>query len=257
MTTIPLFDLNGEVALVTGGGGGLGRRFCALLAANGARVVVTERVVDVAVKIAEELKAEGCNAIGLGLDVTDPASIKAGFDAAEAAFGTVTITVTNAGTAAEKSALRITAEDWRHMMAVNLDGAWATAQTAAQRMVRAKSGGSIVNIASILGVKIHPRVAHYAVSKAGIVQMTKALALELARSNIRVNALAPGSFDTGMTSGLLKSTYGKAMIGRIPARRVGLAAELDGAFLLLASKASSYMNGTVVTVDGGHSLIIP
>ncbi|VAW16898.1 3-oxoacyl-[acyl-carrier protein] reductase [hydrothermal vent metagenome] len=251
------FDLAGEVALVTGGGSGLGRRFCTVLAVNGARVVVSDRRLDAATEVADHLVSGGHQAIATGIDVTDVHSIAAGFDAAEAAFGTVTISVGAAGAAAEKSALRITPNDWRAMMAVNLDGAWFTAQTAARRMVRAKTGGSIINIASIMGLKVHPRVAHYAVSKAGVVQMTKALALELARSNVRVNAIAPGSFDTGMTSGLLKSTYGKAMIGRVPMRRAGGLGELDGAMLLLASKASSYMNGTVITIDGGHSLVIP
>lgn len=251
------FDLTGEVALVTGGGGGLGRRFARVLAANGARVVVSDLSAGVCETVAGELREEGFEAAATALDVTDPDSIEAGLDAAEAAFGTVTVLIGNAGTAGEKSVLRIGREDWRRMMDVNLDGAFFMAQAAARRMVRARSGGAIVNIASILGLKVHPRVTHYAVSKAGVVQMTRALALELARSNIRVNAIAPGSFETGMTSGLFKSAYGKAMIGRVPLRRIGREAELDGALLLLASKASSYMNGAVITVDGGHSLVIP
>jgi len=143
------------------------------------------------------------------------------------------------------------------MMAVNLDGAWLTAQTAAKRMVKAKSGGAIIPIASILGQKSHARVAHYSVSKAAVIQMTKSLSLELVRSNIRVNAIAPGAFDTGMTSLLFDSSFGQAMIGKIPLRRVGEMEELDGALLLLASNASSYMNGDVITVDGGQTLVIP
>jgi len=252
-----LFDLTGEVALVTGGGGGLGRRFCTVLGANGARVIVADISRGAAKLVADDLVGEGYQAIAVNIDVTDVQSIAAGFDAAEAAFGPVTIAVGAAGTAAEKSALRITPEEWRAMMAVNLDGAWHTAQIAAQRMVRAKTGGAIINISSILGLKVHPRVAHYAVAKAGVVQMTKALALEVVRSGIRVNAIAPGSFGTGMTSGLLASSYGKTMISRIPMRKVGRDNELDGALLLLASRASHYMNGAVLTVDGGHSLVIP
>lgn len=251
------FDLSGEVALVTGSGGGLGSRFVKVLAANGAKVAVTDRRKEVAERIAGELRDEGYEAIGVAIDVTDIGAIEAGFDAAEAAFGTVTITVGNAGMGGEKSVLRISPDDWRQMMGVNLDGVWHTAQTAAKRMVRAKADGAIINIASVLGQKIHPRVAHYAVSKAGVIQMTKALGLELARSQIRVNCLAPGSFDTGMTAAMLKTTFGQSMISRIPARRVGQVNELDGALLLLASKASTYMNGMVITVDGGHSLVIP
>jgi len=251
------FDITGDVALVTGGGGGLGARFCTVLGANGARVVVADRDHDAARTVADDLERQGYEAVAVEVDVTDVPSIARGFDAAEARFGTVTIAVGGAGTAAEKSVLRITPEDWRAMMAVNLDGAWATAQIAAQRMVRARSGGAIINISSILGLKVHPRVAHYAVSKAGVIQMTKALALELVRSGIRVNAIAPGSFETGMTSGLLASSYGKTMIARVPMRRAGLQNELDGALLLLASKASNYMNGSVLTVDGGHGLVIP
>ncbi len=251
------FDITGDVALVTGGGGGLGARFCTVLAANGARVVVADQNHDAANEVAEDLVRQGYEAIAVKVDVTDVPSIEKGFDTADSHFGTVTIAVGGAGTAAEKSALRITPEDWRAMMAVNLDGAWSTAQIAAQRMVRAKSGGAIINISSILGLKIHPRLAHYAVSKAGVIQMTKALAIELVRSGIRVNAIAPGSFETGMTSGLLASTYGKTIIARVPMRRAGLLNEMDGALLLLASKASGYMNGSILTIDGGHGLVIP
>jgi NAD(P)-dependent dehydrogenase (short-subunit alcohol dehydrogenase family) len=251
------FDLAGEVALVTGAGGGLGRRFAAVLAANGARVVVSDLSADVAAEVAGGLADAGFEVASVAMDVADPWSVTAGIDRARQPFGPVTVLVNNAGTAAEKSVLRITPDDWRAMMAVNLDGAFHVAQGVARRLIRADRGGAIVNVASILGLKIHPRVAHYAVSKAGVVQLTRALALELARSGIRVNAIAPGSFESGMTSGLLKSTYGQQMIARVPARRVGGAHELDGALLLLASPASRYMNGTVVTVDGGHSLVIP
>lgn len=251
------FDMTGEVALITGAGGGLGRRFASVLAANGAKVIVSDLTPETTDDVVRDLRREHETISGIAIDVTDPASIEAGLDAAAGDVGPVSVLVNNAGTAAEKSALRITPDDWRRMMAVNLDGAFFVAQGVARRMVKSGRGGAIVNVASILGLKVHPRVTHYAVSKAGVVQMTKALALELARSGIRVNAIAPGSFDTGMTSGLLKSTYGKAMIARVPARRIGSGNELDGALLLLASGASRYMNGAVVTVDGGHSLVIP
>lgn len=250
------FDLTGQVALVTGGAGGLGRRFARVLAANGAAVAVADLDAAAAGEVSAGLQADGYRAFGLGMDITDPAAVAAGLDRAEAALGNVSVLVNNAGTAAEKSVLRITPEDWRQMMSVNLDGAFFVAQAVARRMVETGAGGVIVNVASILGLKVHPRVAHYAVSKAGVVQFTKAMALELARADVRVNAIAPGSFETEMTSGLLKSTYGKSMIDKVPAQRVGEARELDGALLLLASKASAYMNGSVVTVDGGHSLVI-
>jgi len=208
-------------------------------------------------EVAAGLRRDGAEAKAVALDVAKEGQIPAAFDAAEAAFGTVDVLVNNAGVASDRSALRVSAREWRHVMAVNVDGAWMVAQEAARRMVAAGTGGTIVNIASILGLKVHQRVAPYAVSKAAVVQMTKALALELARHGIRVNALAPGSFESGMTAAFLKSYYAQAMVKQIPLARIGEAADLDGALLLLASEASSYMNGSVVVVDGGHSLVIP
>jgi NAD(P)-dependent dehydrogenase (short-subunit alcohol dehydrogenase family) len=151
-----------------------------------------------------------------------------------------------------RAALDVAEADWSSVIDTNLKGAWLVAQHAARRMVHHDTGGSIVNIASILGLRVAGGVAPYAISKAGVVQMTKALALEWARHRIRVNALAPGYIETDLNEAFFASDAGKALIRRIPQRRLGEARELDGALLLLASDAGSYMTGSVIAVDGGH-----
>ena len=183
---------------------------------------------------------------------SNPAGIEQAFDGAEARFGPVTIVINNAGVTATRAAIEVDEKTWDQVIDTNLKGVWLTAQAAARRMIKNGTGGSIVNIASILGLRVAGGVAPYAVSKAGVVQMTKSLALEWARHKIRVNALAPGYIETELNDAFFTSEAGMALVKRIPQRRLGLAKELDGPLLLLASDASTYMTGSVVAVDGGH-----
>ncbi len=188
------------------------------------------------------------------LDVTTPASLKAAFDAAEAAIGPLDVLVNNAGIPSHTSFLKTTETEWRDVMAVNLDGVFRVGQEAARRMAARGQGGAIINIASIAGTSVMKTLAPYCVSKAGVIQLTKAMALELARDKIRVNAIAPGYFKTEINEAFWETDAGKRMIARIPFARLGNLEDLDGPLLLLASDASQFMTGSVVTVDGGHLL---
>ena len=227
-----LFDLTGKTALVTGASGLLGGHFCAVLAAAGARVVPAARRVPPG---------------GVALDVTDEASIAACLDAA----GPVDILVNNAGTAVTRPFLEQTAADWDAVVAVNLRGCFLMGQAAARRMTQ---GGSIINIASVLGERIIPGVAGYTAAKAGLLHLTRQMAVELARYSIRVNAIAPGYIASDINAEYFASPAGQAMVKRIPQRRLGRPEDLTGALLLLASEAGAHMTGSVVTVDGGHSI---
>jgi NAD(P)-dependent dehydrogenase (short-subunit alcohol dehydrogenase family) len=249
---INLFDLKARHVLVTGASGGLGRHFAVVLAASGGRVSVAARRVAALEKTVAAIRASGAQAHGVRMDVTDAASVARGFAEAEAHFGPVGILINNAGVTGTRAALEVTESDWSSVIDTNLKGNWLVAQHAARRMVQNGGGGSVVNVASILGLRVAGGVAPYAISKAAVVQMTKVLALEWARHKIRVNALAPGYIETELNDAFFASDAGKALIQRIPQRRLGEAKELDGALLLLASDAGSYMTGSVITVDGGH-----
>jgi NAD(P)-dependent dehydrogenase (short-subunit alcohol dehydrogenase family) len=245
-------SLKGRVALVTGANGGLGSHFAQTLAKAGATVAVGARRVESLREVTEAIAAAGGRAEAIALDVTDPASVARAFDEAAAALGAITIVVNNAGIAVTKPLLEHTEDDWQQVIEVNLNGAWRVAQAAARHMVKHEQGGSIVNIASILGLRVSAQVPSYAASKAALIQLTKAMALELARYRIRVNALAPGYVETGINREFFDSDPGKALVKRVPQRRIGQPEELDGALLLLASDAGSYMTGAVLAVDGGH-----
>jgi NAD(P)-dependent dehydrogenase (short-subunit alcohol dehydrogenase family) len=244
--------LAGRHALVTGANGSLGGHFARTLAGAGADVTVTARRVDALDPLVDAITRLGRRAVPVTLDVTDAASVAHAFDHAAHALGPIGVVVNNAGIAITKPLLDHTEDDWLQVIDVNLNGAWRVAQEAARRMVAQGQGGSIVNVASILGLRVAAQVPSYAASKAALIQLTKAMAVELARYGIRVNALAPGYIETAMNRDFFASDAGQAMVKRVPQRRVGSAGELDGALLLLASDAGSYMTGSVVTVDGGH-----
>jgi NAD(P)-dependent dehydrogenase (short-subunit alcohol dehydrogenase family) len=247
-----IFDVRGRVALVTGASSGLGDNFARRLAAEGAVVAVAARRIDRLQKLVDEIRAAGGRAEAFALDVSDPASVEAAYGAITRSLGVPDIVVNNAGIAQAKLALELSEADWRSVMGTNLDGAWRVAQAGAKAMVSAGKGGSIINIASVLGLRVATHLLAYSAAKAALVQVTKALALEWARHGIRVNAIAPGYIETEMNRDFFKTDAGSQVTKRVPQRRIGAPSDLDGALLLLASEAGRYMTGSIVVVDGGH-----
>jgi NAD(P)-dependent dehydrogenase (short-subunit alcohol dehydrogenase family) len=252
-----LFALDGSVALVTGASSGLGARFATALARAGASVLLAARRADRLQEQVDAIAAAGGKAAAVTLDVTDAAAIGEAFDAAEAAFGPVDLLVNNAGIAHMGTVVDIPVEDWDAVIEVNLRAAFLVAREGARRMIAQEAGGAIVNIASILGERAMKGGAAYCASKAGVIQLTRSMALELSRHNIRVNAIAPGYVETEMNDAYLKTEPAQEMLKRIPMRRAAGPEELDAALLLLAGAGGSYITGSVVAVDGGHMLVIP
>ncbi|WP_427313363.1 SDR family NAD(P)-dependent oxidoreductase [Cupriavidus sp. H39] len=250
----PFDDLEGKVALVTGAFGGLGLHFAQTLARAGCKVALAGRRLGEGETLAAGLRGQGAQACAVALDVRDPASVDAAFDASRRELGPVRIVINSAGIATTGPALEVDEAAWQSVIDTNLNGAWRVAQRAARMMRDAGTGGSIVNIASILGLRVAQQVPAYTAAKAGLIHLTRSLALEWARHGIRVNALAPGYFETEINRSFFEAESGQAMIRRIPQRRLGRPGQLDGALLLLASDASDYMTGTVLPVDGGHSI---
>ena len=222
------------------------------LAAAGARVVLAARRREQLEEVAVEIGNAGGQAHVAVMDVLDPATIESAFESARSRFGPVTVLVNNSGVASTEPALEVDESVWDRVIDTNLKGAWRVAKAAARGMVAAETGGSIINVASILAFRVAGGVSPYAASKAGLVQLTRALALELARHRVRVNAIAPGYIVTELNRAFFATPAGEAMVKRIPRRRVGEPADLDGALLLLASNASAYMTGATIVVDGGH-----
>ena len=252
MKAADMFRLNGRVALVTGASSGLGVQFAKALADNGAAVALVARRADRLKSLKDEIEEKGGRAVAIEADVTDHAVVARAFDAAEKAFGTVTILVNNAGIAHGGRAVEMPPEEWRKVLSTNLDAVFFWAQEAARRLLAAKKQGAIVNIASVLGLAVSKGAVAYAAAKAGVVQVTKALAVELAFKGVRVNAIAPGWFVTEMNDDYLSGEAGDAIKREIPMGRFGNPGDLDGALLLLVSDAGSYITGATIVIDGGQ-----
>ena len=252
MKAADMFSLKGRVALVTGASSGLGVQFAKALADNGAAVALVARRADRLKSLKDEIEVKGGRAVVIEADVTDHAAVARAFDTVEKAFGTVTILVNNAGIAHGGRAVEMPPEEWRKVLSTNLDAVFFWAQEAARRLLAAKKQGAIVNIASVLGLAVSKGAVAYAAAKAGVVQVTKALAVELAFKGVRVNAIAPGWFVTEMNDDYLSGEEGAAIKREIPMGRFGNPGDLDGALLLLVSDAGSYITGATIVVDGGQ-----
>lgn len=240
-------DLKGKSALITGASGGLGLHFAELLASQGVAVTLAARRREALDEASAKITASGGQASAIQMDVTDSASV-----AAALAGKSFDILINNAGISGASRALDLDEAEWDRVLDTNLKGVFVVAQAVARGMKASRRGGAIVNIASILGHRVAGNLSAYAASKAGVVQLTKALALEWAREGIRVNALCPGYIETDINREFFTSAAGLDLIKRIPQRRLGQPGELDGALLLLASAAGSYITGSSIEVDGGH-----
>jgi NAD(P)-dependent dehydrogenase (short-subunit alcohol dehydrogenase family) len=256
MTAAAMFDLTGKVALVTGASSGLGVRFAEVLAGNGAALALVARRTDRLAGVQARIEQAGGRAVAVEADVRDRAAMRAAFDAAERAFGTITILVNNAGVAHAGRAVDLAEEEWRRVLSTDLDAVFYWSQEAARRMLAAGKAGAIVNIASVLGLGVDKGVVAYATAKAGVIQLTKALALELGFKGIRVNAIAPGWIVTELNHDYLTSDKGKTLTREIPIGRFGQERDLDGPLLLLVSDAGRFVTGATIVVDGGQSVAL-
>jgi NAD(P)-dependent dehydrogenase (short-subunit alcohol dehydrogenase family) len=256
MKAAELFDLTGRVALVTGASSGLGARFATVLAENGAAVALVARRADRLAALRDRIVAAGGKAVAIEADVLDRAAMTRAFDTAEQTFGTVTILVNNAGVAHAGRAIDLSETEWRRVLSTNLDAVFYWAQEGARRMLAASKRGAIVNIASVLGFGVAKGVVGYTTAKAGVIQVTKALGLELAFKGVRVNAIAPGWFVTELNHDYLTSEEGRRLTRDIPVGRFGRDGDLDGTLLLLVSDAGSYIAGATIVVDGGQMVAL-
>ena len=244
-----LFNLEGRTALIRGASSGLGKNFAKTLHQAGAFVIICARRTE----NLEKLKAElGSKCELFELDVTSEQSVSELKSNIESANFQLDILINNAGTSDPQRFKDLSEESWNYVLETNLNGAFRVAKMATDLMLKHKKGGSIINIASILGQRVGLNLASYATSKSALILLTKSMALELARSNIRVNALAPGYILTEINDDFFATDEGRDYINKIPMNRLGLEKDLDGALLLLCSDASSFMTGSVINIDGGH-----
>jgi NAD(P)-dependent dehydrogenase (short-subunit alcohol dehydrogenase family) len=248
------FSLEGRIALVTGAGSGFGAHFAEVLARAGASVAVAARRVDRIQAVAQAIVDKGGKAIACEIDVSSRASINKAFDVIEDRLGTVDIVVNNAGLSSPAPFPEMSEEQWSSVLDVNLSGPYHVSQEMARRLISKKQPGTIINIASILGKLAKDNFINYGATKGALIHLTEYMALDLLPHGIRVNALAPGYFPSEMTNPFFESEVGKKEIASLPPKRLGRLEELDGPLLLLASEASSYINGTTLTVDYAHSV---
>jgi NAD(P)-dependent dehydrogenase (short-subunit alcohol dehydrogenase family) len=247
-----LFSVADKHIFITGASSGLGAHFARMLSERRARVSLAARRIDRLQKLVEDIRSTNGEAQATEMDVSVSISVSDGFYEAKKRFGEVDVVINNAGTASRSAAVEMPAEEWLSIIDANLNGAWYVAQQAGKQMIDSGKGGSLINIASIMAYRQKEGLAAYCSSKAGVHHLTHVLALEWAKHNIRVNAIAPGYIHSEMTDALLASEAGKKMIASTPQQRAGNPEDLDGALLLLCSDASSYMTGSTITVDGGH-----
>ncbi|MEJ2442830.1 MAG: SDR family NAD(P)-dependent oxidoreductase [Exilibacterium sp.] len=251
------FSLASNVALVTGASSGIGHAIAKGLAEAGAAVVVAARRVERLHELVGEIESSGGRALAVTMDVTHQSSISVAYDEAEKHLGVVDVIVNNAGVAAPKNFLKIDNESFNYVMDTNFNGVWHVAQEGVKRMIEAGLTGSIINVASVLGLGAKPGQSAYCASKGAVIQLTRSLANDLMKYNIRVNAIAPGWFKTEMSADYFNSPKGQAYIDKMPAKRLGRVEELVGPVVMLASEAGSFVNGVVLPVDGAiHTRLI-
>lgn len=249
---IRAYHLEGEVALVTGASSGLGRRFALTLARAGARVAIAARRIRRLEELAAEIEGFDGRALPIELDVTDPENVRQAVAAAETELGPVTILINNSGISIEKRVADFDEADYDRIMDTNAKGAFFVAQEVGRHMIAHGRAGRIVNIASVAAFDAMPGLAIYAMSKAAVAQMTRAMAREWLRYDINVNAICPGYIATEMNTEYFESELGQKLIARLPRRRIGSPEDLDGLILLLASEASRFMTGSIITIDDGQ-----
>ncbi|HRO59657.1 MAG TPA: SDR family oxidoreductase [Burkholderiaceae bacterium] len=253
------FDLHGKTALVTGASSGLGARFARLLAENGAQVVLASRRVERLKELRAEIEANGGSAHVVPLDVTDNTVIEAAVTQAETEAGPIDILINNSGVSTTQRLVDVTPQDYDFVFDTNTRGAFFVAQAVARRMIsRAKEDpqrrARIVNIASMAGLRVLAQIGVYCMSKAAVVQMTKAMALEWGRFNINVNAVCPGYIETELNAHHWQTEAGQKLVSMLPRRRLGKPEDLDGAVLLLSSDQSDFINGAIIAADDGFAL---
>lgn len=243
-----IFSMAGKTVLVTGASSGFGAHFAEVLAAAGADLVLSARRVEKLEQTAEKVRAMGRRATVVPMDVSSYQSISEAF----ASMPAVQVVINNAGINRIGTTDGLSEEDWDAVINTNLKGVWAVAQQAIRRWLAEGERGNIINVASILGLRVGAQLPVYTAAKAAVVQLTKSIALDYARNGIRCNAICPGYFETDINRDWLQTEPGQRQIKRVPLKRVGDMPEISGPLLLLASDASSYMSGAIVPVDGGH-----
>jgi NAD(P)-dependent dehydrogenase (short-subunit alcohol dehydrogenase family) len=254
VTELPSFSVESQVALVTGASSGIGLHLAEILALAGAKVALAARRTDRLEKACAAIRERGGTCLPVVLDVTSRDGIAAALEAVETGLGPLSVLVNNAGVVVSKPFFDHTEEDWDHVVDTNLKGAWMMARAVAHHLVEKKRGGRIVNIASVLSFRTIARVPSYLAAKAGLLHLNGAMAMELARYGILVNAIAPGYVVTDFNREFLESEAGLKLAARVPMKRVGQVEDLGGALLFLCSPASAYVTGACISVDGGHGV---